>query len=520
MRGWRSCRRRTAGVWRSFRAPRPSRCSCSESLTVHPVIDLPPESTGWAPLAACQVMVWPFVPESAAVKTRGRREPIGAVGELDHEVALHRAGCAPNDGLGLSDRARRVARAAAAGAVRGHVERAVARSRRRSLAGPRSRCRRWRTSCPLPRRFPSRPRHLVPKRHPSPAPAPPLLMTPPVPLAPPVATPAAFSAGTLAAGRSAASTAGRRSAARPSRCAGAATSTEQKGKHDAGRQPFRTAHGRDLRKREHQSILHPPLLLRRHLLLPGEWASHHRAVSSPRVSGTFPLTKRLRRQIDIWRETLCPLGAGGPGARTDFMGLRLRSERPVGDGWEVGNRGCGRLGRDLGNRRRWNVLPERDRLRWKPRRGLDGDVVLPERDRQSRPHAGWRGLPLRAGHRVSAGDRNLDRQRRRDVLRQHAYDGQRAVHLGALVSGDFVDPNQLRRGCQHHHGPWIRVAHLHVRGGRRVLLFGNCSTDRGAGDGLRRTDDERQLHTFGQPGDDLGRRGRHRSTTTASREAR
>ncbi len=42
-----------------------------ESLTAHPVIDLPPERMGWAPDAACQVTVWPFVPESAAVKTSG-----------------------------------------------------------------------------------------------------------------------------------------------------------------------------------------------------------------------------------------------------------------------------------------------------------------------------------------------------------------------------------------------------------------------------------------------------------------
>ena len=204
------------------------------------------------------------------------------------------------------------------------------------------------------------------------------------------------------------------------------------------------------------------------------------------------------------------------------MGLQLRMERLVGHGWERRERGgavgSGGISGTGGAR---NVLPERDRLWRKPRRDLDGDVVLPERDRQPRPLAGWRGLPLGAGHGISAGDRNLDRQRRRDVLGQH--DHHRATSSSRLAPSCLVI-SSTQTSCDGAASIIRRLGYSSLtctsRGGRRVHLLGDRPADRGAGVGLRRADDERQLHALGQSGHDHRRRRATRSTTTASRRTR
>ena len=76
--------------------------------------------------------------------------------------------------------------------------------------------------------------------------------------------------------------------------------------------------------------------------------------------------------------------------------------------------------------------------------------------------------------------------------------GNEQFTLGALLPGHFVDPGQLQRGGQHHHQPGVLVAHLHVGGGRRVHLLGDRPADWRARVGLRRADDQRQLHALGQ----------------------
>ena len=134
------------------------------------------------------------------------------------------------------------------------------------------------------------------------------------------------------------------------------------------------------------------------------------------------------------------------------------------------------------------------------------------------PVVGWRGLPVRAGHGVPPGDRNVDRQRRRDVFGQHDHVGRRAVHVGGLVPGHFVDPRHLRWGGQHHQEPGLLLAHLHIRGGRRVHVLGHRPTDRRAWVGLRGAVDERQLHDRRATWSRSRATWATRSTRTASRE--
>ena len=102
------------------------------------------------------------------------------------------------------------------------------------------------------------------------------------------------------------------------------------------------------------------------------------------------------------------------------------------------------------------------------------------RERRAGSVVGRGGLPVRAGHGIPPGDRNVHRQRRRDVFGRHDHDGRRAIHVGALVPGDLVDAGHLRRRGEHHQEPGLRLAHLHARDGRRLHLRGHRPPDRRA----------------------------------------
>ena len=190
---------------------------------------------------------------------------------------------------------------------------------------------------------------------------------------------------------------------------------------------------------------------------------------------------------------LLALAAVGPALISS--GCNSGANTLSGTGGTPGSGGDGQLGREHGNGRRGTVLPQRDRLRRQRGRHLDGHVVVPEGERQPRSVAGRRGLPVGAGHRGPPGQRNLDRQRRRDVHRRHDHDGHRTVHARARPAWSSRRPPSAAPERRASSRTWASTRSP-ARRRRAAGATARATVHQSGGLGLlsRRAVDERQLH--------------------------
>ena len=155
-----------------------------------------------------------------------------------------------------------------------------------------------------------------------------------------------------------------------------------------------------------------------------------------------------------------------------------------------------------GRRRGRVVLPQRDGLRGRRGRNLERDVVVSGSEQQQPGHRSGGARSLRLQERDALGlsqrERNLDRQRQRDVHGRYDHDGQRPAWTAGRVFESFGDQDRVRRYLRTARRAGLRQRHLHTGRGRRVYVHGH-----GPADGRDRLADrgsaaKRQLHDVEQ----------------------
>ena len=122
--------------------------------------------------------------------------------------------------------------------------------------------------------------------------------------------------------------------------------------------------------------------------------------------------------------------------------------------------------------------------------------------------AGGSGVSVRAGHRIAPGERNVHRQRRRDLLGRHDDDRRGAVHAGAVVPGDLVDARHAAQARRASSRTWATTRSPARPRRAAAATARRPPADRGPRRGVRRAVENEQLHDLRQRGHDLGRRRR------------